>query len=269
MAKLPKRFMYTVPAALGAGIAALGAQVIYAGMRRVPPLYDADPSGWYGPLDVPHLTIEAVGDSALTGFGIEDPQGHWLARLATHLAGPVSFEIRCHAVTGAKATDVLDHQLPKVRRAHVALVSVGSNDAIRGVPMDDLEVRLDKIVGWLLDRVDHVLLPGVGDLGATPRLPFPLDAIATDRSSRAEAIHISVAERHDRVTKMPMRELASDAYRSWDGMYAPDLFHPTTLGHLVWAEISRPYLEDIIEELLGVSVRTDPLLALETYDVAD
>ena len=266
MAKLPKRFMYTVPAALGAGIAALGAQVIYAGLRRVPPLYDADPSGWYGPADAPQVKIEAVGDSALTGFGVEDPEGHWLARLANHMAGPVGFEIRCHAVTGAKTSDVIAHQLKKVKRAHVALVSAGSNDAMRGVPMDDVEERLDRIIGWLLDHVDRILLPGVGDLGATPRLPFPLDTIATARSMRAEEVHRRVAERHERVVKIPMRDLAGEAYRSWQGMYSPDMFHPTTLGHLVWAEITRPYLEDIIRDVVGVEVGSEPLLALPPHD---
>lgn len=269
MGKLPKRFMYTVPAALGAGIAALGAQVLYAGLRRVPPLYDADPSGWYGPPNAPLITIEAVGDSALTGFGVEDPQGHWLSRLALHLAGPVSFEIRCHAVTGAKTSDVIAHQLRKVKRAHVAMVSVGSNDAMRGVPMDDIEERLDHIVGWLLDHVDRVMLPGVGDLGATPRLSFPLDAIATARSSRAEEIHTRVAEKYDRVIKLPMRQFADEAYRTWDGMYSADLFHPTTLGHLVWAEITRPHLQDVIEELTGIRIETDPMLQLSPPPIRD
>lgn len=268
MAKLPKRFMYTVPAALGAGLAALAGQVVYAGFRKVPTLHDADPSGWYGPTDAPLIRIEAVGDSALTGFGVEDPEGHWLARLATHLSGPVSFEIRCHAVTGARTQDVIAHQLRHVKRANIALVSVGSNDAMRGVPMDDVEERLDRIVGWLLDHVDRILLPGVGDLGATPRLPFPLDAIATARSTKAEEVHVRVAERYPRVTKIPMREWAGEAYRTWEGMYSPDLFHPTVLGHLVWAEITRPYLEAMIEELTGIVINSEPLLALPRPDAA-
>ncbi len=260
--------MYTVPAALGAGLAALAAEAIYAGLRSVPPLYDADPSGWYGPTDAPLVTIEAVGDSALTGFGVEDPEGHWLARLASHLSGPVSFEIRCHAVTGAKTADVIAHQLKRVKRANIALVSAGSNDAMRGVPMDDVEERLDWIVGWLLDHVDRILLPGVGDLGATPRLPFPIDAIATARSLKAEEIHVRVAEKYPEVTKIPMRVWAGEAYRTWEGMYSPDLFHPTVLGHLVWAEITRPYLEDMVEDLTGIRIDSEPLLAIPEPDVA-
>ena len=57
-------------AALGAvagGVALVGSQIAYAGLRRLPEGRDLDPTGSFGDASLPTLHMAVLGDSTVTG----------------------------------------------------------------------------------------------------------------------------------------------------------------------------------------------------------
>jgi lysophospholipase L1-like esterase len=161
-------------------------------------------------------------------------------------------ELACLAEGGAKAQDVVEHQLHRAleERWDVAIVSVGSNDIMRFVPVWRFEQRLDHIVASLKEVADAVVLFGVGDLGSIPRLAFPLDRIASGAGHVADWVHRRVAARHG-IAKIDQWRLTTAAFNSGIHMFAPDLFHPSPIGHQAWADALIPTLDEVVAGLEG------------------
>lgn len=226
----------------------LAGEVLYTGLRDVPRFDGTDASGTFGTPDLPPLHITILGDSSCTGPGLADPDQIWVRRIGAHFGRRYRTTVDSVAVGGSRAHDVLRDQVPTVLSTSpdLALVSVGSNDMLYGVPLRTFERNLETIVAELLTCTPAVLLSGVGDLGTIPRLPFALTRIARWRSNQAERIHAEVASRHAGATKMPMRERCGRAFTDPD-IYSPDLLHVNEEGHRVWAEAAIPSIEAAIE----------------------
>ena len=131
---------------------------------------------------------------------------------------------------------------------HVALVSVGANDVIRGVPMRRLEANLDRIVSALTDHGALVILSGVGDLGSIPRLAPPLRQVVTRLGRRADRVHSLVAERHGAI-KTEQWGWSNEQFRTRRDVWSGDLFHPNAAGHLVWAETCWEAMVPVLDDL--------------------
>jgi lysophospholipase L1-like esterase len=226
----------------------LAGEVLYTGLRDVPRFEGTDASGTFGTPDLPPLRITILGDSSCTGPGLTDPDQIWVRRIGAHFGRRYHTTVDSVAVGGSRAHDVLRDQVPTVLSTSpdVALVSVGSNDMLYGVPLRTFERNLEAIVAELLTCTPVVLLSGVGDLGTIPRLPFALTRIARWRSNQAERIHAEIASRHTGATKMPMRERCGRAFADPD-IYSPDLLHVNEEGHRLWAEAAIPSIEEAVE----------------------
>lgn len=233
----------TVVLAAGA-LAGLAGEALYTGFRDLPRFEGVDPSGTFGTPDLPPLRIAVLGDSSCTGPGLDDPDDIWVRRIGTHFGRRFHTVIDSVAVGGSQASDVLRDQVPMVlpTSPDMALVSVGSNDMLYGIPLKSFERNLELIVTKLLARTPAVLLSGVGDLGTIPRLPFALTRIMRWRSRRAEAVHAAVASRHGGAIKIPTRQLCGDAFDD-PSIYCADLLHVTGNGHRLWAEAAIPFIE--------------------------
>ena len=223
--------------AVAGGVAVLGGQIAYAGLRRLPEGEDLDPSGVFGDDRLPVLRIAALGDSAVTGQGLESVDDTWLRVVARRLSDRYHVILRSFAVGGAKSRDVLEVQVPAAEqnRYDLSIVSVGSNDILRMVPVWQFERRLDEIVVRLKAVSRAVILFGIGDLGSIPRFPYPVDRIAAGSGHLADRVHHRVAERNG-VSKIDQWALTTSAFNSGLDMFASDLFHPSARGHLVWAD---------------------------------
>lgn len=232
------------------GAAMLAGQVAYARFRGVPSFEGLDPSCVVGDGDRPRLRIVLLGDSTVTAPGLDDPDATWARILARHFAARYRVELSCLAEGGAKSRDVVEDQLPRALAEHwdVAVVSVGSNDIMRFVPVWRFEQRLDHIVASLREVCDAVVLFGVGDLGSIPRLAFPLDRIASGAGHVADWVHRRVAARHG-VAKIDQWRLTTAAFNSGIHMFAPDLFHPSPIGHQAWADALIPTLDEVVARL--------------------
>jgi acyl-CoA thioesterase I len=224
---------------IGAAAAVVAGQLAWAVWRPLPTFVDLDPSGAEGPEDGTPVRLLVLGDSSCTGSGLQDPSDIWVRVLARMIADHGHrVEVVSFAVGGSKASDLVRHQLrPAIELGgDIALISVGGNDALRGVRLAAFEEALDTLVGSLRDAVDTVALSGVGDMGSVPRLPPPIASAARRRALAMNAVHHRVAARHDALVA-DQWEWAVERFRD-RRVFSPDLFHPNADGHRVWAQVA-------------------------------
>lgn len=235
-------------AALGG--AALAAGAIYAGRRDLPSFEGFDASGDIGDPAKPPLRILVVGDSASTGPGLASPDEIWIRVVARRLSERFFVRITSLAVGGAKSADVLTGQVPAGINsdADLTFVAVGVNDMLHGVPVATYETNLDAIVIALKPFTRLLVVVGMGDLGTIPRLPTPLDLIVRQRGRQGDQVARRVAQRRE-VVKPDMWALTAHQFRTNPSIWAPDLFHPSAVGHRVWADAAwvtvQPYLDTL------------------------
>src|SRR5262249_45118893 len=151
----------------------------YVAHRPLPSFTDLDPDGVFGPGSAPEVRLVLLGDSTVTGPGLERRDDLWSRQVARRLAGDVRVRLSSVAAGGSRVRDVLSAQLAEAQelRPHVAVVSVGANDAMHGTRLRRFEADLDALVDAFGEAGSQVVLAGVGDLGNIPRLVHPLKAL--------------------------------------------------------------------------------------------
>ncbi len=246
-----RRLTLALPAIVVCGLAATLVQALRAGYRRDLPTFEGyDPSGDFGSPDDPLVRIVALGDSALTGPGLTDPDDIWIRQVCRALATDHRIELRCLATGGTRAADVLAHQLEAAEalRPDISFVAVGTNDVTHRTPPRLFAAQLSEIVERLATCSRAVILPGMGDLGTVPRAPFPLSSLLTSWSALINAIQERAAARHDNVWMIPMRRLTTAAFRR-DEVFSPDRYHPNVAGHTVWAKAAIPGFRQVVDSI--------------------
>jgi lysophospholipase L1-like esterase len=226
---------------LGAGF--LVHQVRRAAHRDdLPSLPNQDISGTFGDPAAAALRLVAVGDSSLTAPGIEDLDKVWLRRLALRYAESHCVELISLGVGGSRARDVVEGQLDAAveLRPDIAVVSVGSNDAIRATPVRRFTADLERIVSRLEAASGAVVVLGMGDLGSIPRLPPSLRPYLSRRSRRFDAACVRVAVAHPHAVKVHTRGRMVSAFFADPALFAGDQFHASERGHAVFVEESAP-----------------------------
>ena len=168
------------------------------------------------------LGLVALGDSITVGEG-SMALGITPLSWAQWLARALDLPFTCYAVNGAFTADVLELQLPRVRRGHdIAALYAGVND-VRSPDFDAdaFERDLDDVAAGLAERADRLLMLTLPeDLGRPTSAPKPLAANAAVRR---------VAARHDAA----LADLAD--FGGWT-LVLPDVVHPTALGQLEMAD---------------------------------
>lgn len=236
-----------VPLAAMAAVGTVAAQMWRVGHSKFPSFCDLDPDGEFGPDAEPEVCLALLGDSTVTGPGLDSCDDLWARHVARRLARDRRVRVRSLAVGGSRVRDVLDRQLGAALavRPDLAIVSVGANDATHGTRVGRFEADLDAIAEAFGDAGIRVVLAGIGDLGNIPRLAFPLKMLASKRGRSFDRAHARVAARHDHVVKVPIADLTDAAFRD-RGVFGPDLFHPNALGHAAWAEAAYPFVADAL-----------------------
>ena len=231
-------------------VALIGAEVAYALLRPAPLLPEFDPSGEFGDPSQPTIRVAVLGDSSVTAPGVSHPDETWIRLAARRLAETRHVILESQAVGGSKATDVRNGQLDAAIAfaPDVAIISVGANDAIRGVPLRRFEADLDPTVAALRESGAAVVLSGVGDLGTIPRLSEPLRSMMTARSAAYHRVHQRVAHRHGAV----VADHRDDDRTLWlrdRSLWSEDLFHVSARGHARWAEAAWRALEPVLDDV--------------------
>ncbi len=220
-------------------VAVVAVQVLRAARRPdLPTFPNQDPTGRFGDPALPPLRIIAVGDSSITAPGVADLDNVWIRRVARTLAADHHVELISLAVGGSKAHDVVAGQLAEAVRLHpdLAVVSVGANDALRGVTARRYKHNLKIIVERLAATGAGVLVFGMGDLGSIPRLPPALRRWATRRSEVFDRIARGVVVAVPNAVKVYTRGRSSTAFFDDPGLFAGDQFHAGDEGHAIFAD---------------------------------
>jgi lysophospholipase L1-like esterase len=228
------------------GVAIVGAEAAYALLKPAPDLPEHEPSGEFGDPRQPPLRVVVLGDSSVTAPGVADPDHIWVRRLCHRLAIGRHVILKSVAVGGSTVRDVLDSQLAAATdfQPDLALVAIGANDVIRGVPRRRFEEDLDRLIAGLVSSGATVLQGGVGDLGTIPRLYPPLRWMMTRRSLAFHHAHQRVAARNGTLIA-ELREDDRDLWLRDRSLWSEDLFHVSSAGHARWAEIAWATLEPI------------------------
>ena len=239
------------PVAFSAGIAGLIAQGYYAGHRALPHFLDQDGSGTFGPEDATPIRIVAIGDSMFTGPGLLDVEDLWIRQVIDRLGPSYRVELHIFARGGSWARDIRDEQLhgALALRPDIAMISGGSNDAARGVPLQTISAELTLMAGALVEVASTVILTGVGDMGTIPRMPQPLASVLSWRSKKADRLHAGVAARHPRIVNLAMWDEGSQPFRENPGLFTSDLFHPNAAGQAVWADLAYPVMATAFRQI--------------------
>jgi lysophospholipase L1-like esterase len=221
-----------------AGLIAFGAELAFAYLWPALRQPEFDASCFVGLGEGEPLRAVALGDSTLTAPGLNRAEDIWIRAVARTLAERTGrpVDLRSFGVGGSTSVDVLRDQLPSALalRPHVAFVSVGANDLIRGSPARHLAHNLDAIVGPLRNQGAQVVMSGVGDLGSIPRIAPPLRQMASRLGKRGDRIHAAVAERHGAI-KADQWRWAAQQFRTRKDVWSADRFHPNAAGHEIWA----------------------------------
>lgn len=154
--------------------------------------------------------LVAVGDSIVNGFTdsmVGVPALGW----PQWLADAMDLSYTRYGRGGATSQVIADELLPRVRGRHsVGVLSMGTNDAFRGLDADVLEKNLTRAAETLTGHCDAVLVLTVAYSDA---------ATLIVRAVAAETGMIVV-----------------DGKVSGPRLLKPDTIHPTALGHLEIAE---------------------------------
>jgi lysophospholipase L1-like esterase len=232
-----------------AGVAFLAGELAYAARRPLPTFTGLDPSGCFGDPSSPLLRLTVLGDSTITGPGLDDVDDTFIRIIAHTLSDRYCVELNSFAVGGARSIDLLRSQVPSAIEldSDITMISVGGNDVMRAVPVRVFERNLEAIVAVMKTVSKEIVLMGIGDMGTVPRCPPPLDRVATMTGRIANRVHQRVAQRQG-VQAVDHWGWSAEAFRD-PLMFSPDLFHPSPAGHRVWAETVLPEVEAAIDRL--------------------
>ena len=237
--------------ALASGVVLL-AEALYALLRPVPDLEEFDPSIELGDPEHPKLRVAVLGDSSVTAPGVATAEEIWVRQVAARLAENRHVTLRSFAMGGARGSDLIARQLQPALEFQPDLVflSVGANDALKGVPIWRFERQLDHLVSEFAAAGAAVIQSGVGDLGTIPCLIPPLRNLMSYRALAFDRAHRRVAWRHGS-TVVTQR---TDDHQIWyddRGLWAEDLFHVSAAGHERWAGVTLSAIEHLLEESDG------------------
>lgn len=176
------------------------------------------------------VRVVALGDSLTAGYGLAADQAY-PSLLQTRLqAAGLAAEVVNAGVSG----DTSAGGLRRVDWAlsgdvHVLIVALGGNDALRGLPVDDLEKNLAAIVDRAQARGIAVVLAGM-------EAPPNLGPLYT-RGFRK--VYRTIADRYD----VPLLPFLLDGVAGQAGFNQGDGIHPNAAGTVKVADNLWPYVE--------------------------
>jgi len=201
----------------------LGSLVLAAALAGAPPTY------------------LALGDS--TGAGVGARLGGYPRRLTQVLAGSArSVRLVNLCVSGARLADLLRRQLPRVKAARPALVTVGIgiNDVLRETSPEAFARGLARLGDALAATGAAVVILNLPDLARSPRaVGWVRQEGLRERVAALNAALGALAAR--RGFALADLHAAGEAAYGAPGTLSEDQFHPSDEGYRRWAEVLRSH----------------------------
>jgi lysophospholipase L1-like esterase len=192
------------------------------------------------------LRVVWLGDSTAAGVGASSPVASLPRQVAALLGRPS--EVRVFARSGARVADVRRDQVPRVvalpaeERPDVVLVSVGANDVTHLTPKGRFQAEYLGVLDDLPDGPAVILL-GVPDMGAIPRLAQPLRAVVGFRGSNLDQV-VRALSRSNGADYVNIADFTGPAFRDDPTRYfAADDYHPSDDGYRLWADTVVPVVQ--------------------------
>jgi acyl-CoA thioesterase-1 len=185
-------------------------------------------------------TILVFGDSLSAGYGINVTKG-WVALLAQRLeAQGYGYRVVNASVSG-ETTGGGRTRLPRALDLHkpdIAILELGSNDGLRGLPLEQMRANLEAMIQLAKGRGAYVLVAGMQmppNYGATYTTGF--------RNSFSE-----LAERHQ-VSLVPF---FMEGIALKDELMQADDLHPNEAGQPLLLDNVWPFLEPLLKRNVNV-----------------
>ena len=172
----------------------------------------------------------ALGDSAAQAVGASTPEAGYVAAVAQHLAGTTGQDVDMFnlSVSGAKAADVLEDQLPRLAALgfvpDVVTLGIGGNDVV------DRRISVEAF----LDTMAEVLaeLPPGSYVADPPGFLIPPFEARSD--AMAVGVRPLIRDAGQHLVALH-RATRSAGHLGWVRNVAADAFHPNDRGYAGWA----------------------------------
>ena len=172
----------------------------------------------------------ALGDSAAQAVGASTPEAGYVAAVAQHLAGTTGRDVHMFnlSVSGAKAADVLEDQLPRLAALgfvpDVVTLGIGGNDVV------DRRISVEAF----LDTMAEVLaeLPPGSYVADPPGFLIPPFEARSD--AMAVGVRPLIRDAGHHLVALH-RATRSAGHLGWVRNVAADAFHPNDRGYAGWA----------------------------------
>ena len=172
----------------------------------------------------------ALGESAAQAVGASTPEAGYVAAVAQHLAGTTGRDVDMFnlSVSGAKAADVLEDQLPRLAALgfvpDVVTLGIGGNDVV------DRRISVEAF----LDTMAEVLaeLPPGSYVADPPGFLIPPFEARSD--AMAVGVRPLIRDAGHHLVALH-RATRSAGHLGWVRNVAADAFHPNDRGYAGWA----------------------------------
>jgi lysophospholipase L1-like esterase len=193
------------------------------------------------------LTYVVLGDSTAAGQGASSYKTGIAESTARYLARDHAVTYVNLAISGARVADVLQKELAAAvkYKPDVVLLSIGANDVTHNTSQGSVRKKTQAIVTQLFaaNCSVKIILTGVPEMGAIPRLSQPLRWLAGVKEHSLNGMFRDVVQANQ-LTFAPIAEKTGPAFRAHPDLFAADRFHPNDKGYALWI----PVLERALDE---------------------
>lgn len=186
------------------------------------------------------ITFVSLGSSLTAGVGSTDERETVPYQYALNLSqtqGNVTLVDL--GIPGATLKDVLDTELPKALSYHpnIVMVEIGTNDVHNFVPLATFKQEYISLLTSLTqNHSTQIIALTIPYLGSDRDVKFPFTALLDFQTQRYNQVIKQVAKQYP-VKLIDLYALSRPISQSTPGFYAPDLFHPSALGYMIWSKL--------------------------------
>lgn len=203
-------------------------------------------SGTVGEGDGEPLRMLAIGDSTATGVGADRLDHSLAVQTATWLADRRGRRVawRIEGLEGTNAAQLLERHLPAVADDgpwDIILLLVGANDALQLVSRRAFERSVRALVAGLTQQLapGGILgLAGAPQIDTFAWLPQPIRSLLGGHARSLDSVLQRIAVTEPRAIHLPTPAILHPE------LHAPDGFHPSSSGYLLWARLIAPRIDE-------------------------
>ncbi len=191
------------------------------------------------------LRLALIGDSCAAGVGVQSVAETVGGRLAARLAGQGRRVRLSGSAIAASRTGDLGPQVSRalLGRPDVAVILIGTNDAMHAAPLPMVRRHLGDAVRRLRGAGVNVVVGTCPDLGAARAFAQPLRALLAIRSRQLAAAQADAVRTAGGVP-VDLGALTGSVFRADPGTLSADRFHPSADGYRLWAEALLPAVRE-------------------------